>query len=377
MTTIINRNAAATAQVFFLLVVLLIATTSVSVDGFSASGGYALQQPTTTSTYTTTSTSTTLAASTVADDIIVAEDETTAVAAPKSWADDGFVFGLEGSGLERPKGKVAQVVVEGDSLPSTNEQRAVVWSTLAGHAGIAAFSIMGMMHGNDAAFSSFAFADNDVLTIGVTALQALMVTVVSWTVADFGSGILHWSVDNYGNGRTPVMGGIIAAFQGHHSAQWTICEREFENNVSKLCIPFGVQTVLAMKLLFGLGPVATYFWTVFCVMEIMSQEFHKMAHMTKSEAGPVWNTLQDVGVTIDRKSHARHHIAPYDGNYCIVSGRCNKLLDESGFLRRMEHMVYKINGIESNAWKLDAKLRERTLNGEYVLANSVRTARKQ
>jgi hypothetical protein len=33
-----------------------------------------------------------------------------------SYLDDGFVFGLEGSGLQRPRGKVAQVVVEGDSI---------------------------------------------------------------------------------------------------------------------------------------------------------------------------------------------------------------------------------------------------------------------
>jgi hypothetical protein len=42
------------------------------------------------------------------------------------------------------------------------------------------------------------------------------------------------------DGRTPVMGGIIAAFQGHHSAPWTITQQGFCNNVYKLCIPFGV-----------------------------------------------------------------------------------------------------------------------------------------
>ena len=33
----------------------------------------------------------------------------------KSYLDDGFIFGMEGSGIERPKGKVSQVVVEGDT----------------------------------------------------------------------------------------------------------------------------------------------------------------------------------------------------------------------------------------------------------------------
>jgi len=30
-------------------------------------------------------------------------------------------------------------------------------------------------------------------------------------------------------------------------------------------------------------------------------------------------------------------------------------------------MVYNMNGVESNAWKLDAELRERTLAGDYSL----------
>ena len=57
-------------------------------------------------------------------------------------------------------------------------------------------------------------------------LSTMLITAVTWAAADLGSGIFHWSVDNYGNGRTPVLGNIIAAFQGHHTAPWTIVERE-------------------------------------------------------------------------------------------------------------------------------------------------------
>lgn len=327
---------------------------SASANGFSTSGRASLKLPSS------------LSASTVVEELTTA-----AVAVPekKSWDDDGFVFGLEGSGLERVKGKTAQVVVEGDTLEATNSHRAVVWSTLAGHAAICAFSISGMFAANQEVLG--AISGNHPLLTGITAVQAVLWVVASWVSADFGSGVLHWSVDNYGNGKTPVMGGIIAAFQGHHASPWTIVERGFENNVSKLCIPFGIQTVIAMKFIFGLGPAAVLFWSTFCVMEVMSQEFHKMSHTTKSEAGPVWNALQDGGLVIDRKSHAQHHIAPYAGNYCIMSGRCNNLLDDSGFFRRLEHIVYKINGIESNSWKLDPALRERTLKGDYLLKRRV------
>lgn len=102
-------------------------------------------------------------------------------------------------------------------------------------------------------------------------------------------------------------------------------------------------------------------------MEILSQEFHKWSHMTKGEC-PGWvNWLQEAGLTISRKPHALHHKAPYDGNYCIISGICNEALDESGFFRWLEHAVYRLNGVESNAWKLDPVLRARTLRGEYSM----------
>jgi len=99
----------------------------------------------------------------------------------------------------------------------------------------------------------------------------------------------------------------------------------------------------------------------------MSQEFHKWSHMTKKEVPGIVNWLMDNGLTINRVQHSQHHIAPYDGNYCIVSGFNNKWLDQSGLLRRFEHMIYNINGVESNSWKLDPALREKTLRGEYRL----------
>lgn len=268
------------------------------------------------------------------EEIVVQEDQT-------SYLDDGFVFGLEGSGLERPKGKNPSIVLEGDNLETQPYQIAAVGGTFLGHAFFATTAIAQI----------FALHDGN---LAVTAIHSMVVIVLGWLLSDIGSGILHWSVDNYGNGRTPIMGGIIAAFQGHHSAQWTITYRGFCNNVHKLCIPFGVPTVAATSILAGkLHPSVPLFFAVFCGLEILSQEFHKWAHISKGDC-PAWvNWLQDVGLTIGRVPHSRHHRAPYAGNYCIVSGFWNEALDKSGFFRKIEHMVYKWNGIESNAWKLD------------------------
>jgi len=154
---------------------------------------------------------------------------------PKSFLDDGFVFGMAGSGLVRPKGKVAQVVVEGDTTETQPFQVAIVASTMINHTLVGLFAMYQLLQINNGAVAP---------TIGLSAFTIFS----SWLIADLGSGVLHWSVDNYGNGRTPVMGNLIAAFQGHHSAPWTITERGFCNNVYKLCTPFGIPTVAAISL---------------------------------------------------------------------------------------------------------------------------------
>ena len=274
----------------------------------------------------------------------------------KSWTDDGFVFGMEGSGLERPQGRTSQIVVEGDSLETKPYQQAMVAFTFAGHAWFLSQAFGAMV----------AAAQGNVL---LAAIQAMGLTLASWILADFGSGVLHWSVDNYGNGKTPVMGSIIAAFQGHHSAPWTITERGFCNNVYKLCIPFGIVTAGVIQFLSGGPGAVSWFFTTFCAFEILSQEFHKWSHQLPSET-PGWvNLLQKIGVTVGRKPHALHHLAPYEGNYCIISGICNDALDKSGFFRRLERFVYSRNGVEPNAWKLDAELRAKTLRGDYSLSS--------
>lgn len=46
--------------------------------------------------------------------------------------------------------------------------------------------------------------------------------LVGYVFADLVSGVFHWSVDNYGDGSTPLFGSVIEAFQGHHGESRTI-----------------------------------------------------------------------------------------------------------------------------------------------------------
>merc|ERR1712118_88800 len=80
------------------------------------------------------------------------------------------------------------------------------------------------------------------------------------------------------------------------------------------------------------------------------QELHKWAHTSKADSLPLPETLQQSGMVIARKAHPLHHRAPFENNYCIVSGHCNPLLDSLGFFKWLERRVYAINGIKPRSW---------------------------
>jgi palmitoyl-[glycerolipid] 3-(E)-desaturase len=171
----------------------------------------------------------------------------------------------------------------------------------------------------------------------------------SLVFSDFFSGVFHWSVDNYGSGKTPVLGAVIEAFQGHHDAPWTITYREFCNNVHKIT-KITIPAMMAVVALHPANPLLTLFATLFFNLQVLSQEFHKISHLTKPPAWAVM--LQDMGLIISRKEHGQHHSNPFESNYCILTGTCNAWLDESGFFRVLERGVYEVTGVKPNCWKL-------------------------
>jgi ubiquitin-conjugating enzyme E2 variant len=63
---------------------------------------------------------------------------------------------------------------------------------------------------------------------------------------------------------------------------------------------------------------------------------------------------QEAGVLVSRRVHGAHHRAPFEGNYAIVSGFWNPILDaggsQQGFFRRLERAVHNWTGVEPRCW---------------------------
>ena len=177
-----------------------------------------------------------------------------------------------------------------------------------------------------------------------------------WLLADLGTGFYHWGVDNYGSPDTPLVGQQIAAFQGHHTRPWIILHREFSNNTYQICRP-ALPLLLAyagLSRAAGLPGEADLLAASFATFVVLSQTLHGWSHGKKSELPPAVLKLQDLGLFISRKAHAEHHMAPFEGNYCIVSGFWNPLLDgklgKTSIFRKMEGAIFQQWGVTPRCW---------------------------
>ncbi|GLT59399.1 hypothetical protein SLA2020_322200 [Shorea laevis] len=179
-------------------------------------------------------------------------------------------------------------------------------------------------------------------------LEPVLAGYVGYLLADLGSGVYHWGIDNYGDASTPVFGAQIEAFQGHHKWPWTITRRQFANNLHALAraITF---SVLPIDLLCN-DPIVHGFVALCSGCIMFSQQFHAWAHGTKSKLPPLVVALQDVGVLVSRSQHSAHHRPPYNNNYCIVSGVWNQFLDKHKVFEALEMVLFFRLGVRPRSW---------------------------
>jgi len=196
--------------------------------------------------------------------------------------------------------------------------------------------------------------DGDVAGL---AARAFATVFASYVLADLGTGIFHWSVDNYGDKNTPVAGNVIDAFQGHHRWPWTITKRQWANNIHKTCIAPLFFTVPQL-LVFGGSDMqgsgdSDLFFGSFWALVVLSQQTHAWAHMKPSDQPKIVTKLQDMNLMLTRKDHGAHHRSPFEGHYCIINGWWNPLLDDSHFFRKLERVIYERTGVAPRCWTED------------------------
>ncbi|CAE6003372.1 unnamed protein product [Arabidopsis arenosa] len=179
-------------------------------------------------------------------------------------------------------------------------------------------------------------------------LEPTLAGFAGYFLADLGSGVYHWATDNYGDESTPLVGTHIEDSQDHHKWPWTITRRQFANNLHFMARGTTL-IVLPLDLAFD-DHVFHGFVSMFAFSVLFCQLFHAWAHGTKSKLPPLVVRLQDIGLLVSRIHHVNHHQAPYNNNYCVVSGVWNKVLDETKVFEAMEMVLYFKMGVRPRSW---------------------------
>ncbi|VVA22751.1 PREDICTED: transmembrane 189 [Prunus dulcis] len=178
-------------------------------------------------------------------------------------------------------------------------------------------------------------------------LEPILAGLVGYVLADLGSGIYHWGIDNYGSALTPIVGAQIEAFQGYNKWPWTITRRQFANN---LHVVARVVTFMVLPIDVVCDDPIVHGLVAVCSGSIMfCQQFHAWAHSTKSQLPPVVVALQDLGILVSRSQHAAHHWKPYNNNHCIASGVWNGFLDKHKVFEALE-MLFLKQGVRPKSW---------------------------
>lgn len=186
------------------------------------------------------------------------------------------------------------------------------------------------------------------VALGVLALP------VSYYLADLLTGLIHWVCDSFGSAATPLWGPLLVGpFRRHHADPLQITRITLLENL-------GSSAIAGTAALWGAHPplpdkaappsmLAAYLWQVWLglvLFAVLSNLFHRWAHIPK-RLRPAWiDRLQRLGLILDAREHRLHHQRPYRRNYCILSGWANGLTNAVPW-HRIEGLLARC-GIHTN-----------------------------
>jgi ubiquitin-conjugating enzyme E2 variant len=170
----------------------------------------------------------------------------------------------------------------------------------------------------------------------------------SYVAADFISGFVHWLADTWGNVDMPVIGkALLRPFRLHHVDEKEITRHDYiETNGANCMISLpGIGLSLWCDWETDLGVFFGVFWGGVMLFIMMTNQFHKWAHLDAEKRGPVIAALQRARLILSPEHHRVHHTAPFAKYYGITNGWLNWPLSKIGFFRGLEWLVTATTGI--------------------------------
>jgi ubiquitin-conjugating enzyme E2 variant len=153
--------------------------------------------------------------------------------------------------------------------------------------------------------------------------------------------------DTWGRETMPVLGPrFLRPFRVHHVNPEDFLRRAFvdtNGDVALMTLPLLVGVFFCPVDLVS-GRLLAVLGVSLSVWSLPVNQIHQWAHMRQPPAWVGW--LQTRGVMLNRQDHQRHHVAPHELNYCILTGWCNPPLAAMRFFPRVEWLVTRVTGAQ-------------------------------
>ncbi|MCH7794737.1 MAG: hypothetical protein IH900_06330 [Proteobacteria bacterium] len=172
-------------------------------------------------------------------------------------------------------------------------------------------------------------------------MQVFLDIILVILAVDFGSGLLHWLEDSYGQPHWPITGKWITAPNIlHHQAPSAFTENSWLRSATVLLIIGAV--IIGVAWLVGM---LTWQFLLFVAIGVNANEIHKWNHLPKKKRGRLVVALQDARLLQSAKHHGKHHVGSKDTNYCVITNVLNPVLDAVQFWHRLEWTIERLLGV--------------------------------
>jgi len=176
-------------------------------------------------------------------------------------------------------------------------------------------------------------------------MHFILQIIIGFLLADFISGIFHWSQDTYLHYCTniPFLSSVAKDNELHHYFPRSLIVYSYlEHMYITLLLTIIVISIIFIynkKFLFQYK----YLFITLAFFSTTANIVHRYAHMRECENYKVVTLLQKTGILCSHNHHSIHH-EKSDEKYCVVSEYNNYILDNLYFWRGLEYIIYLITG---------------------------------
>ena len=178
----------------------------------------------------------------------------------------------------------------------------------------------------------------EILVIAPTA------SFISYMLADFICGVVHWVGDTYGDENSPIIGhNLVQPFRWHHVSPKAMTKYSLSTTLGSsvmLALPFMTYCYFKLpRANTSIEYFLLFFIATLCLFSAFANLGHKFAHRKPSEIPSFVRGLQKAKLLLPPEHHNKHHIPPHLTHYCVFNGWCNGFLDRVNFWRKAERFL--------------------------------------